>query len=771
MIARLLVWKMAAKLLIHGEKSARFAALVKYCDCQNIDYNVLQSPLDNIYPADCDNLRCFLIILNENDIVRYGDDYRVKYPSLRCVFPSSEAVELEASKYFCRKFLQVNGLSQYNPGFKVVYRGENPAVVIDDFKDMVIKADGLASGKGVFVHGEHFSSNEEAIAIVNGLLEKHMCVVVEEKLLGEEFSVISFCWRGVITHFPVIKDFKRRNNGDCGPNTGGMGTISFAGGLAPFVNEADYARCCELNSVVAQLAEFNGFLYGSFMKLVGSGDIKLIEYNVRPGDSEAVNMFALLESNLLEHLFDPINNQLAINRREYTFFRYLVPVSYPNCGFSAVNGGLGSELGSNMLIVDRRLIPGVHNVNQEPVWYPANISKLDITLEGDLVYKMSNSRAGGIFTHGTDLASVISSNNRYLTGIVGRVHYRTDIHEYFNPAKYAIQANATKFNYLGHLDNYNGIIGDIKKRIDESNLQIEKDMGGAIKIIGQIGDFANSIQFNLGASQIKLICSVDGAGTKTKFLEGHPDRFRILGSDIVVHNINDMYCNHGRPIALLDYFGCDKLDKSQFSEFIDGALAVCQQYGIALIGGETAEMRGIYQSGEVEVLGILLGLVADSPVNGMDIKHGNWIYGISSNGAHTNGYTKLREIDARTEGGMPADIKQFFSQPHKNYTGIVDTISKIVRINGLAHITGGGFADNIERILPAGLRVEMNRWELAPQWQWLFDHSGMDWDSFIRVFNAGYGFCILVSEEIPDEKLAEIKSKTGDKIDFLGRIV
>ena len=89
----------------------------------------------------------------------------------------------------------------------------------------------------------------------------------------------------------------------------------------------------------------------------------------------------------------------------------------------------------------------------------------------------------------------------------------------------------------------------------------------------------------------------------------------------------------------------------------------------------------------------------------------------------------------------------------------------------MAHITGGGFADNIERILPAGLRVELNRWELRLEWQWLYDHAGMNWDSFIRVFNAGYGFCILVSEEIPDEKLAEIKSKTGDKIDFLGRIV
>jgi phosphoribosylaminoimidazole synthetase len=284
-----------------------------------------------------------------------------------------------------------------------------------------------------------------------------------------------------------------------------------------------------------------------------------------------------------------------------------------------------------------------------------------------------------------------------------------------------------------------------------------------------------------------MICSVDGAGTKTKFLEGHPRRFEILGRDIVVHNINDMFCNNGRPVALLDYYGCDRLNKAEFAAFISGALDVCREYGIALIGGETAEMRGIFQAGEVEVLGILLGVLegARGPENGDAIRAGNWIYGLESHGAHTNGFTKLREVADRCDmegGGMPLEVQEFFSQPHRCYVPIVKHLEWLLAVNktginitGKAHITGGGFKDNIERILPSGneiSRIELNTWSLTTEWQWLFDNVGMDWDEFIRVFNAGWGFCVVVDNEIPEEILADIESAgVYGNIRMLGRVV
>jgi phosphoribosylformylglycinamidine cyclo-ligase len=302
---------------------------------------------------------------------------------------------------------------------------------------------------------------------------------------------------------------------------------------------------------------------------------------------------------------------------------------------------------------------------------------------------------------------------------------------------------------------------------------------GKIKVIGKIGDFANSIQYN----GCKLICSVDGAGTKTKFLEGNPERFRILGQDIVIHNINDMYCQNGSPIGMLDYFGCDKLDKTEFAEFITGVLEACKEYEIPLIGGETAEMTGIFQPGEIEVLGILLGIIPEgiSGQNGGDrISKGNIIYGISSNGAHTNGYTKLRGIQDK----MPEHIIKFFSQPHRSYVEIMNQIKTIlgdvgIVLLGMAHITGGGFIDNITRIFPEGgdLHLELigkSEWDMRSEWWWVYENSGMEWSEFLRVFNAGWGFCFITDKEIPDGVLDSIldgDSISNKKIKKLGWII
>jgi phosphoribosylformylglycinamidine cyclo-ligase len=365
--------------------------------------------------------------------------------------------------------------------------------------------------------------------------------------------------------------------------------------------------------------------------------------------------------------------------------------------------------------------------------------------------------------------------------IYGDLHYRRDIGQQMLAAIH----HHSRLNYINHLDNYNHIITDVKKMIDAHNLEVSIVNPG-LSVLGRIGDFANSVQLG----QYKMICSVDGAGTKTKFLEGHPRRFDILGRDIVVHNINDMFCNNGRPVALLDYFGCDQLDKKDFIQFINGALGICREYGIALIGGETAEMRGIFQAREVEVLGILLGILEgdNNPANGGDaIRAGHIVYGLESHGAHTNGFTKIREIasnvgNINNREVMPLDVREFFSQPHRCYVPAVKHLESIlkqdardardeIRITGKAHITGGGFYDNIERILSDGLQLELSSWQLDYAWQWLFDNAGMEWREFIRVFNAGWGFCVIVNQEIPESILADMELGGYGKIKKLGKIL
>lgn len=268
-------------------------------------------------------------------------------------------------------------------------------------------------------------------------------------------------------------------------------------------------------------------------------------------------------------------------------------------------------------------------------------------------------------------------------------------------------------------------------------------------------------------------------------MEGHPRRFQVLGSDVITHNINDMLCNGGTPVAFLDYYGCDRLDPREFSEYIHGILDVCQAEGIPLIGGETAEMRGIYQQGECEVLGILLGVALNGTKNGdggrqansgnnnteakkqINIGNGTLIYGIRSHGAHTNGFTKLREIKNTVAGGMPNWVWEYFCQPHRNYRPVFEALSRAgITPLAKAHITGGGFVDNLMRVVAPEfqqiLKPVMDQWELNREWDWVFRNSGMTWSEFTRVFNAGFGMCFMLNEPInrdviPDDLAAEIQ--------------
>jgi phosphoribosylamine--glycine ligase/phosphoribosylformylglycinamidine cyclo-ligase len=809
---------MTSNVYIYKEKSARANALIKHIQRFNPDTNIYiidPSNKEDIARAENDSSGYFFIlnekgILDYNTITNMSNDMSKRFKVIKpeisnYVFPTLEQSLLETSKLFCRQYLENSYLdiSQYNLSPSYVVITKNTKLDLVKFTNKVIKADGIAGGKGVFVYDDHFKTDSTARDICTNLLKNHTYLLLEEKLEGEEFSCISLAWHDKIIHFPLVKDFKRRNNNDTGSNTGGMGTISLPGGSMPFLSDQELLLCYKINEMIINDMHYRGFLYASFMK-TNTGELKIIEYNVRLGDSEAVNILESLDSSLLDFLHDSNMYPLKINWNNYTYFRYLVPSNYANSSYSTdiVNNKQidTTKQTNNFYLVDTNMPYHIfYTANSQLIYSDKGMQSNNSVKMGGL-YSIGTSRTCGIYTQSTNIDEVIAMNDKYTAMIYGDLHYRTDIgqrliqlsmlepHSNLNNhdnANASASSNASsntnsKLNYLNHLNNYNHIITDIKKEIDSTNDAITL-ANPDIKVLGSIGDFANSVA--VGSSRI--ICSVDGAGTKTKFLEGHPRRFDILGRDIVVHNINDMYCNNGRPVALLDYYGCDQLDKAEFSQFINGALAICREYGIVLIGGETAEMRGIFQTGEIEVLGILLGVLDGKslvPDNGNDIKAGNFIYGLESHGAHTNGFTKLREIDSRVEGGMPLDIKEFFSKPHRCYVPIINAIKKMlasdyekISITGNAHITGGGFLDNIERILPRGLekalKIELERWPLNREWQWVFDNSGMDWNAFIRVFNAGWGFCIVVDREIPDSILADVMIGGLGKIRKLGKVI
>ena len=754
---------MKPTIYIHSENTARYDAVYRHLykfSAQNGNFNlsIIQPNITNNLPIQAND---YLLILGENDIAQYGYDHYVQiFQPHQCIYPARDAFQLEASKAFTRDFIAASPFSGMNPTYEVLDNKMDINFSNLTYKNTVIKADGLASGKGVFVWSDHFKNDSEGVAIVRELFTKHDKIVIEDKLVGREFSLISLIWGKNIQHFPIVLDFKRLNNNDKGPNTGGMGTISFPYGQPSFLTEQDLTQCYNLNTYVAKTTNYQGFLYGSFIKTT-TGEIKMIEYNCRLGDSEAVNIFGLLQSSIYDFLTGQ-DIAMKINVSSYTYFRYIVPKGYPTLESSPENPYIIANL--NKISCDNIYLANSKIINKDCY---------SDSQDGYTILKMTKSRAIGIFTISDDLDIVVSQNDNLIKSIIGDVHYRTDIGN--NLKNLATQSSGT-LNYLAHLDNYNHLITNAKKYIDSCNEEIAAKYNGQMQLIGKIGDFANSVQYG----NVKLICSIDGAGTKTKFLEGMPNRFHTLGKDIVTHNVNDMLCNNGTPIAVLDYYGCDKLDKNEFAQFIDGVMIACCENLIPLIGGETAEMRGIFIDGEIEVLGVVLGMILDDKFkNGEKIQGGEYLYGIGSRGAHTNGYTKLREIDAKV-GGMPKEIKEFFAQPHRNYTEIVRMIKQKICekglawedvIVGMAHITGGGFEDNIGRLfkyrLP-NLQLNLRDWRqnLPISWNWLYENAELSWDNFIRVFNAGWGFVLVTNRELGDDIIGDF----GHDIMMIGRI-
>ena len=721
------------------------------------------------------------VILGENDIVKWGPRLRELAPANSIhLYPTLEAARIETSKAYCRQVISETGNDKYNPeyielGTECLDELDKQLSVLT-LTDWVIKCDGLANGKGVWVGGGvHFNSQESGLAILRNALAQGPCVI-EERLIGQEFSVHTLCeGKAKPIHTPCVRDFKRRHSEDTGPNTGGMGTISYADGLMPFLTMDEYSECCRLNETIAAKIGFTGILYGSFMK-TDTGELKVIEYNCRPGDSEWINLVMLFDIDMIKLGSSQPGEFLMSGirfRKEASLCTYIVDIYYAKpittCGHSHVD---------NYFTLDTTCEPGLCGYFAANAKLEPNIKCRDKTqFCGFIRHKYNYTKPGrlmAVCATGLDTEELIDIHNSMCQMVKGaRLDWRRDIPAYLltTPSPLSSQSGTPRLSqhqieptryetgerkkaYIAHLDNYNTIMDHVKIDIETVNKRIIdklSDIGSsqALELTGEIGDFANSIR----TGGMTLICSVDGAGTKTKFMAEHPNRFRVLGHDVIIHNINDMLCNGGTPVAFLDYYGCDRLDPYEFSEYIHGILEVCESESIPLIGGETAEMRGIYQPGECEVLGMLLGVALNGTRNGGDglVRNGTLIYGIRSHGAHTNGFTKLREICANHS--MPEWVYEYFCRPHRNYRSVFEELSHTgIHPVAKAHITGGGFTDNLMRVVSRDqinkLQPRLEPWTLSPEWEWVMKHSEMSWDDFIRVFNAGFGMCFMVNEPI-----------------------
>jgi phosphoribosylformylglycinamidine cyclo-ligase len=235
-----------------------------------------------------------------------------------------------------------------------------------------------------------------------------------------------------------------------------------------------------------------------------------------------------------------------------------------------------------------------------------------------------------------------------------------------------------------------------------------------------------------------LAGSTDGVGTKL-ILARRRGRLRDCGADLAAHCINDVITTGAEPLFLLDYVAANRIDLDEVAQLVEGAAEVCRAAGAALIGGETAELPGIYQEGELDFAGTCVGLVErERLIDGSRIEAGDAVIGFPSAGIHANGFTLVRRILEEDD----YDGEDLLA-PTRLY---LDEVRALGESHGLAHVTGGGIAGNLERVVPEGLRAEIDwaAWERPPVFEWLARH--VDEEELRRVFNLGIGFCAVVPD-------------------------
>lgn len=267
-----------------------------------------------------------------------------------------------------------------------------------------------------------------------------------------------------------------------------------------------------------------------------------------------------------------------------------------------------------------------------------------------------------------------------------------------------------------------------------------------------------------------LVSSMDGVGTKMR-VAALAGRFRDPGYDIVSHCVNDILVHAARPLFFLDYVGTGKLSSEVMRELLEGMAEACREAGCALIGGETAEMPGVYAAGDWEVVGTIIGEVRRSElVDGSAIRAGDRLLALRSNGLHTNGYSLARRILGIDETPSVLEERLVPNGPtladlllarHRMYLGLAGPLLRDPGLHGMVHLTGGGLPENVPRILPHGCRavVDPNRWEVPELFRHLVEEGHVPFEESYRVFNMGLGFVFVVSPERAaalSEQLAEL---------------
>ena len=652
---------------------------------------------------------------------------------LRSFGPVAAAARLEGSKKFSKQMMAQLGVptaryasfDDHAAAVAYVRQAEHP---------IVVKASGLAAGKGVVVP---HSTAEAEQALQRIMLDREFGdagaeVIIEQRLTGREVSILAFSDGTTLVPMPAAQDHKPLLDGDEGPNTGGMGAYA----PTPLVDDdlMDYVVSGIMRPVIRALAvagdPYVGVLYAGLM--ITADGPKVLEFNCRFGDPETQVIMPLLDTDLVEILDACVDgglDEIDVRWKPGVAATVVVasegyPGDYPT----------GREIAG---IADADSVPGVtvfHAATEiadggAPVTSGGRV--LAVTgVQPDLPMALACAYHGieHISFEGMQYRSDIGSRSLAVTG---------------DEAAEAVSRGTT----------YADAGVDIDAGLQAVDMMKEAVMSTyGPEVLAGIGAFGGMFDASRLGREAVLVASTDGVGTKTKIATAL-NRYETIGSDIVNHCINDILVQGATPLFFLDYVGTDHLDPEIIAEVVRGMAAACRAAGCALLGGETAEMPGVYREGELDVVGTMVGVVERKAIiDGSRIEVGDAVVGIDSSGLHTNGYSLARKVFQHWDltdrvAALGTTLGSALLAPHRSYLSEVSRLRTAgIEIRSLVHITGGGLVDNPARILPADLamKIDTGSWKVPPLFTLIRSQGNIDSTEMYRIFNMGLGLLVVV---------------------------
>jgi phosphoribosylamine--glycine ligase/phosphoribosylaminoimidazole synthetase len=687
-------------------------------------------------------LKSDLVIIGPDAAIASGVADALSVAGIAVFGASKAAGELEWSKTASRAFCERYGIPvPASRAFTASQIDEAIAYVKNIGAPMVVKADGLAAGKGVVV-ADTVDESIDAIraALVDGSFgDAGASVLIEDRLVGEEVSLLAFCDGIRAVAMPPAQDHKRIAEGDRGANTGGMGAYAPAPVCPP-------ALAVELTRNVLQRAidgcaaegrPLRGVLYAGLM-LTADGP-KLLEFNCRFGDPETQAILPLLESDLLE-----IVAACAAGNLDPSLVRWsdrtactvvLASAGYPN----------GPTLGAAIT---------ADTSDEADLLFHAGTTR-----DAKGVLRTSGGRVVAATGLGTDLASA-----------------RTRAYELAGRVRFEGSQMRRDIGWRGIARSTGGYAAS-GVDIDEGNRAVELLKASVGKtqgpqVLAGVGGFGGVFDISVAKNMENpvLVASTDGVGTKVA-LAAEAGRLRGVGIDLVNHCVNDVLVQDARPLFFLDYIASSKIIAEQVADIVSGMSDACLENDCALLGGETAEMPGVYHDGHIDVAGTLVGIAEGARLLPQPtIGTGDVLVGIASNGPHTSGYSLLRRIfkaiplDAMPEP-LEVSLGDALLEPHRSYLPVLRNLldgSSRDAVKALVHITGGGLLENIPRVLPAGVGVDitLESWPVPPLFRLIRDVSALPSNELHRTLNMGVGMLVICAPTDVDAIQAAINEPT-----------